>query len=70
MGYLDRTSLVDKGFITDINFDEPASVSGRSQSPGACNYRSYPCHGVFTDLSIFSLNASRIQIPKGTLVTN
>ena len=29
-----------------------------------------PCHGVFTDRSIFSLNLSRIQIPKRTSVTN
>ena len=27
-----------QGFITDINFDDPASVSGRSPSPGACSY--------------------------------
>ena len=30
----------------------------------------YFCHGVFTDRSIFSLKLSRIQIPKGTSVTN
>ena len=30
----------------------------------------YSCHGVFTDLSIFSLNLPRIQTPAGTTVTN
>lgn len=30
----------------------------------------YSCHGVFTDLSIFSLNLCRTQFPTGTLVTN
>ena len=30
----------------------------------------YPCHEVFTDQSIFSLNLPRIQTRAGTSVTN
>lgn len=41
----------------------------RSPSLGACNYP-YTCHGVFTDLSICSLNLLRISTPAGTTVTN
>ena len=30
----------------------------------------YSCHGVFTNRSIFSLNLTRIQIPRGPSVSN
>lgn len=42
----------------------------RTPSPGACNYSIYPCLSVFTDQSIFSLDLLRIQIPRGSWVTN
>ena len=43
----------------------PWHICTRSPSLGASNYP-----GVFTDLSIFSLNLPRIQTPTGTTVTN
>ena len=46
--------------------------SARTKTTKALMSRQEPyfCHGVFTDRSIFSLNLSRIQIPRGTSVTN